>query len=34
MAEVATDSIEEQFAMLDADEDEREVESRLARLKA
>ena len=34
MEEVAADSIEEQFALLDADQDEREVEARLARLKS
>ena len=34
MEEVATDSIEEQFARLDADEDELEVEARLSRLKS
>jgi phage shock protein A len=33
MEEVARDPIEEQFAQLSADEDEREVEARLARLK-
>jgi phage shock protein A len=34
MDEVASQSIDEQFAELSADEDEREVEARLARLKA
>jgi phage shock protein A len=33
MEEVAADSLEEQFARLDADEDEQEVEARFARLK-
>ncbi len=32
--EVSTDSIDEQFALLDADQDEREVEARLAQLKS
>ena len=34
MEEVASESIDEQFASLSADEDNREVEARLARLKA
>jgi phage shock protein A len=34
MEEVATSSIDEQFAALDADEDEQEVEARLAQLKS
>jgi phage shock protein A len=34
MEEVAVASIEEQFAQLDVDEDEREVEARFAQLKA
>lgn len=33
MAEVAADSVEEQFAQLDADEDDLEVEARFSRLK-
>ena len=34
MEEVATESIDDQFAQLAADDDEREVEARLARLKS
>jgi phage shock protein A len=34
MEEVASESIDEQFAQLAADDDEREVEARLARLKS
>ena len=34
MEEVAADSIDEQFAQLAAEDDDREVEARLARLKA